>query len=163
MSYNGLSNRIIIPVIVTNDKGVSKEFPGLIDTGATNTCVSAELAKELGFTPIGVTETGTANGKTQVNVYVGDLSLCQGRVHFSRHKVLEVNLTEQQGVEILIGMDILIQGDFAITHKDGRTVASFRVPSIAKYDFVPQAEIANKFEAEQARRMLNRIGKKHKR
>lgn len=43
-SYLSISNKIIVPVSVTNDKGESKVFPGLIDTGATNTNVSRELA-----------------------------------------------------------------------------------------------------------------------
>jgi predicted aspartyl protease len=163
MSYNGLSNRIIIPVLVTNDRGMSKEFPGLIDTGATNTCVSLELASELGLVSIGVTESGTAGGKTQVNVYIADLSLCQGRVHFPKHKILSANLTEQPGVEMLIGMDILIRGDFALTHQNGKTVASFRIPSLVTYDFIPQANNANKFAAERARRAANQVGRVKKR
>lgn len=40
------------------------------------------------------------------------------------------------GAALLIGMDVITQGDFAVTNKDGRTVFSFRVPSIACYDFV---------------------------
>lgn len=163
MTYGGLSNKIIIAVLVTNDKGESREFPGLIDTGATNTCVSTELATELGLISIGVTESGTASGKHTVNVYIADLSLCQGRVVFPKHKVLTANLTEQPGVEMLIGMDILIRGDFALTHQNGKTVASFRIPSMITYDFVPHVNNANKFAEERAKREANRNTRKKNR
>ncbi len=165
VNHSGLVNKIIIPVTVTNDKGVSKVFPGLIDTGATNTCVSFELATELELTKVGVIDSGTAGGKVKANLYIVDLSLCDGRIIFKTHKVLSANLTEQLGVEMLIGMDILLCGDFAITHKNGKTKASFRVPSLASYDFVADANINNKFEEEKARRDANRQkkgGKKKK-
>jgi len=163
MNYTGISNRIIIPVTVVNDKGFKKEFPGLIDTGATNTCVSLELAQELSLISISVVDSGTAGGKTKANVYVTDLILFQGRVHVPKHKVLSANLTEQPGVEMLIGMDILSSGDFALTNKDGKTRASFRVPSCESYDFVPQSNNFNKFQAERLAREANRSNKKKKR
>ena len=63
---------------------------------------------------------------------------------------------------MLIGMDILSCGDFALTHKDGKSKATFRVPSCESYDFVPSANNFNKFEAEKIAREANRIKKKHK-
>ena len=40
--------------------------------------------------------------------------------------------------DVLVGMDIINQGDFAVTNPDGRTKFSFRVPSIADIDFVAE-------------------------
>lgn len=40
--------------------------------------------------------------------------------------------------DMLIGMDIISQGDFALTNRDGRTVFSFQIPSTHLYDFVKQ-------------------------
>jgi hypothetical protein len=37
--------------------------------------------------------------------------------------------------DVLIGMDIISRGDFALTHKEGKTVFSFRYPSLATIDF----------------------------
>ncbi len=39
---------------------------------------------------------------------------------------------------MLIGMDIISRGDFAVTNKDGKTTFSFRLPSVAKIDFVKE-------------------------
>ena len=41
-----------------------------------------------------------------------------------------------QGADILIGMDIIGVGDFAVTNRDGKTKFSFRLPSRADIDFV---------------------------
>ena len=43
-----------------------------------------------------------------------------------------------KGFDVLIGMDIISLGDFAITHKNDGTVFSFQLPSTHEYDFVKQ-------------------------
>jgi len=45
-------------------------------------------------------------------------------------------LGELIGTDVLIGMNIINQGDFAVTNKDGKTVFSFRLPSVECLDFV---------------------------
>ena len=40
------------------------------------------------------------------------------------------------GGDVLIGMDIIGQGDFAITHPDGKTKFTFQIPPQADIDFV---------------------------
>lgn len=35
----------------------------------------------------------------------------------------------KQGIDVLIGMDIISNGDFAISNYEGRTQFSFRIPS----------------------------------
>ena len=40
-------------------------------------------------------------------------------------------------------MDIIGLGDFSITHCDGRTCMSFRLPSQERIDYVPQTNTAN--------------------
>lgn len=62
ITANGIANRLILPVRVTGPNGVAKEFPGLIDTGATHTCVSGELVEEMGLVSVGQTKSGTASG-----------------------------------------------------------------------------------------------------
>lgn len=158
MSYAGPANRIIIPVAITDSGGVTRNYPGLIDTGATHTCLSAELVAEMGFQPISFTEVDTAGGRIKdVPVYVVELiSLCSGRMLFPKHKVTQTHLKEQQGVELLIGMDILLQGDFALTNKGGKTMASFRIPSVHEYNFIGEVENWNRFEAERERREANK-------
>ena len=42
--------------------------------------------------------------------------------------------------DVLIGMDIIAMGDFAITHADGKTVLTFRCPSSKEIDFVKDVQ-----------------------
>ena len=44
------------------------------------------------------------------------------------------------GFGLLIGMDIINLGDFALTHKNSQTVFSFQIPSTHEYDFVKQID-----------------------
>jgi uncharacterized protein YchJ len=42
------------------------------------------------------------------------------------------------GGDVLIGMDIITRGDFAVTNSDGRTTFSYRWPSTKRIDFVKE-------------------------
>ena len=46
-------------------------------------------------------------------------------------------------LDVLIGMDIISLGDFAITNVGGKTTFSFRFPSIAEIDFVKDSQNTN--------------------
>ena len=45
---------------------------------------------------------------------------------------------ELAGADILIGMDVISQGDFAVTNVGGKSKFSFRVPSSIHIDFVEE-------------------------
>ena len=47
------------------------------------------------------------------------------------------------GLDVVIGMDIITRGDFAVTNLDGKTTFSFRIPSLADIDFVQDDNAAN--------------------
>lgn len=44
------------------------------------------------------------------------------------------------GFDLLIGMDIITTGDFSITNVGGKTIFSFRVPSIKELDYVKESK-----------------------
>ena len=44
--------------------------------------------------------------------------------------------------DVLIGMDIITQGDFAVTNLGGKTKFSFRIPSQASINFVTEDQEA---------------------
>ena len=155
LTANGRLNKLIVPITVVGPDGNRKECPALIDTGATNTCISNELATELSLVAVSTTEKLTAAGRTTCDVYVVDLILHGGRVHISQNKVIAINLTEQVDVEMLMGMDILTHGDFSLTNSNGMTIASFRVPSILSTDFVPETRRHQQYEAEKNKRKAN--------
>ena len=45
-----------------------------------------------------------------------------------------------QGADVLIGMDVINCGDFAISNLDGKTSFSFRMPSLERIDFAEAIE-----------------------
>lgn len=108
----------------------------LWDTGATASVISTEVVKQLGLAPISQCKTYHAQGESIVNVYLVDLILP------NKLRVKDVRVTEGRlnGFGLLIGMDIINLGDFALTHKNNQTEFSFQIPSTHEYDFVKQIE-----------------------
>jgi len=104
----------------------------LWDTGATNTCISKKLALKLDLQARGLAEMYHADGVAIVPTYFIGI-LLPNNLGFSSIEVLECDLT---GTDILIGMDIISQGDFAISNFDGNTFFSFRIPSTQNISFV---------------------------
>ncbi|MBI4382812.1 MAG: SEC-C domain-containing protein [Nitrospinae bacterium] len=56
-----------------------------------------------------------------------------------------VHVTEGEiaGGDVLIGMDIISKGDFAVTNKENTTVFSFRIPSLEHIDFTQRVQTSN--------------------
>jgi predicted aspartyl protease len=109
-----------------------QEFRAIWDTGATNSVISQKIVTDCALKPIGMTLVHTANGTCTAEQYLVNIRL-PNRVAFQ-----DVRVTNQPlvGTPILIGMDIIGMGDFAVTHKDGKTVFSYRWPSAERIDFV---------------------------
>lgn len=111
-----------------------KEYTCIWDTGATNSVISQIVVDECGLKPIGMTQVHSVSDTKYCETYLVSISL-PNKVIFPQVRVTKGVLT---GFEVLIGMDIINQGDFAITHNDGKTLFSFRLPSMEKIDFVDQ-------------------------
>lgn len=112
-----------------------RNFRAIFDTGATNCVITQKIVDAWGLKPISMTEVHTANGKHTCEVYLVNIRL-PNAVGFPNWRVTKQELTAP--TDVLIGMDIIGVGDFAVTHKDGRTVFSFRCPSVACIDFVAE-------------------------
>lgn len=126
---------------------VTKEFTAIWDTGATNCCITQKVVDELGLKPIGMIEQSTVGGKKYRNTYLASIYL-PNNVTFSPITVVFGELT---GGDILIGMDIISHGDFAVTNKNGATMFSFRYPSIEHIDYVKEFNKTKPKKAKQKR------------
>lgn len=111
----------------------AKEYVGIWDTGATNSVISQKVVDECGLKPIGIKKVHTAGGDHLCEVFLVSIFLPNKVVIPSISVTKAVSLA---GCDVLIGMDIISQGDFAITHNDGKTMFSFRLPSMGAIDFV---------------------------
>jgi hypothetical protein len=143
-TYPGLSNRLQNETLIAVASKLSsstspanpQKFQALWDTGATNTSISQRVVQQCALKPIGMTEVSTASGKHTVPTYVVDVYL-PNMVRATDVLVVEGDL---DSCDVLVGMDIIGKGDFAVTNYDGQTAFSFRIPSQKRINFVAELE-----------------------
>lgn len=142
-TYEGKSNVLANDVLVARahrpsdppEKVVWKRFLAVWDTGATNTVITARVAQDCDLKPTGMTQIYHAGGKTITHTCLVNIRLLN-RVEVYQLRVTQGSIGGQ--ADVLIGMDIIGQGDFAVSNKDHKTVFSFRMPSVERIDFVKQ-------------------------
>ena len=110
-------------------------FAGIWDTGASASAISQRVVDACGLAQIGMTQVQTADGLVDAETYLINIFL-PNQVGFKHVQVTKANLGQHN--DMLIGMDIISAGDFAITNKNGNTVFTFRVPSEVCFDFVKE-------------------------
>lgn len=125
-----------------------EEYSAIWDTGATHSAITKKVADDLELKPTGIAEVRHAKGKSSTNTYLVNISL-PNKVMMGQVRVTEVelipdaNLPDKDQPQVLIGMDIIGFGDFAVTNADGKTVLSFRTPSAKEIDFIPESNENN--------------------
>jgi hypothetical protein len=83
--------------------------------------------------PISYAQSKTPSGVLTAPIYLMDIIL-NNEVIFTDWNVMGSKIGAQ-GIDILIGMDIISKGDFAISNYDGKTQFSFRLPSQQDVDY----------------------------
>ncbi|MBW8049185.1 MAG: retroviral-like aspartic protease [Cytophagales bacterium] len=139
-NYNALANELRTEVgiiVVGQPAKKGKIFTAIWDTGATVTCITPKVVKELGLKPISKRKIYGADGelKEPADTFFVDIILPDKVI------VRQVNVAELKnlkGCDILIGMDIITIGDFSITNINRKTTFSFRMPSLEEIDYVKQ-------------------------
>ena len=112
-----------------------RQYNALWDTGATNSMVSKRVVEDLGLEAEGFTNVLHVGGVSEnIPRYFVNLVLLT-EVHFPRVSVAEGILL---GNDVLIGMDIINRGDFAVSNRNGATSFSFRIPSVEDFDFAAE-------------------------
>lgn len=108
------------------------------DTGAVSSCISESLAVRMGLTPVSRVQLHGVDGPVIKNRYVVNLIL--------PNKVRFVNVPVNSGTftdfEVLIGMDIISSGDFAVSNHNGQTTFTYQHPSNGEIDFVKKINVA---------------------
>lgn len=106
---------------------------GLWDTGCSVTTITQKVVDALGLIATGVTRVNTASETNKpTETFQIDLFLSDELVF----KNLTVNLGKiLDGIDCLLGMDIIGTGDFTISNLGGNTCMSFRHPSSHEIDF----------------------------
>ena len=127
------SSEVVIPKNIVS-------FQAIWDTGATNTAIASSVVQKLELKPITFAKVGTGGGEVNAPVYLVNIVLPNNVI------VQNVQVTELKDLnncDALIGMDVISQGDFAITHLDGKACFTFRMPPFTHIDFVPESNDHN--------------------
>lgn len=115
------------PAIGGNNSPLPRKiYTALWDTGATGSCITPRVVRELGLQPTGKIKCFHAQGESLVSKYVVNIGL-PNNVEIPMIPVAEA--AENGAFDVLIGMDIITQGDFLISNAGGRTIVSFQMPS----------------------------------
>jgi len=118
--------QIALPLAIdSNPQKQFSPFKAIWDTGATNSVITGNVAKKVSLMPTGMTEAHGVHGKSQVNTFIVDI-LLPNRVCIPNVRVSEGKLLDN--VDVLIGMDIIQLGDFAISNTNGKTIFSYCLP-----------------------------------
>lgn len=124
--YSTIQRKIIANAVIDTN-GISLPVVVQWDTGATGTCISKDIVSKFKLAPIGKVNVHTPSGIGTMNQYMINLIL-NNEVMFKNWIVMDSEIGKQ-GIDVLIGMDIISNGDFALSNFEGRTQFSFRLPS----------------------------------
>jgi hypothetical protein len=134
---NTISNRIATSVDVKNvftEKIIQTQ--GIWDTGATGSVITKSTASALSLQSIGKRKVRGVHGIREVNIYFVNITLDNKKITLNT-KVTECEeLSPDNSIGMLIGMNIISMGDFSITTPKGKTKFSFQIPSTHDIDFV---------------------------
>ena len=101
----------------------------LWDTGATTTGVNIDLVHKLKLRPFRKISVQGAHGKKTVDIYLIDLEI-PNNIMFKNIRATGLELGED--VDVLVGMDIIMAGDFAISSEGEKTIFSYVSPPLRK-------------------------------
>jgi hypothetical protein len=142
LAYNGIAPQLITDIKISAAFDLAKppsvpppivDCKALWDTGASQCVVSQKFVISLGLTSVGSGVVRHAGGSSSCNRYMLNFYL-PNRVAFPGIMVSECDIADN--FDVIIGMDIITSGDFSLTNVGGKTLFSFRFPSMESVDFV---------------------------
>lgn len=126
VNYQKITNRLSISISVANYyTKAARVYNAIWDTGAMCSVITPKVFNELQLSQL---STIKVNGVNSANIApVACVDFILPKMNFPKCYVTVCNINTD--ADILLGMDIIKQGDFLITNDD-ETVLSFTMPSI---------------------------------
>lgn len=140
--YPGIVKELKTEAVVINPiTNQEKKYIAVWDTGATNSVISPKVFSELNLVKIDeVLVHGVNSHETRP---ITGISI--GLPNKVRVDECRVSVCDVAGCDLLIGMDIISIGDFAISNGDGKTTFSFAFPPFEnKTDLLDKANNVNR-------------------
>ena len=144
IQYKGIARELVSESEIVNPlNSQRKKYKAIWDTGATHTVITPKVLNELSLTIVDTTTIIGVNSKTEdIEVALFNLLLPN---NVSIKGVRGSVCTIGGDTDILIGMDIIKFGDFAISNGGGQTLFSFAIPPFEnKTDLLEKANKTNR-------------------
>ena len=139
---NVLVNEVRVAAAYTPVEGspapIFEEYEAIWDTGATRTVITRRVVEDCNLKAIGMSRVRGVNDVRSAEAYLINILLLND-VEFGNLRVIGTERLSG-GADVLIGMDIIGAGDFAVSNYQGRTTFTFRCPSQERIDFLPPEE-----------------------
>jgi hypothetical protein len=146
VQYSQITNRLHSEVVIEGDDGMFLNARAVWDTGAMRSVVTPEVAKSLHRSYVDFAKVTGVNNVSMAPVVIVSVIL-PNHVRITSLKTVVCDM--RQGVDMLIGMDIIGLGDLALSNGNGRTFFSFVIPPVpGKIDFVDKVEFLNREKGE---------------
>ena len=142
--FDNIVNRILIDCFIgiSHIAGGDRPMKALWDTGACCTCIATSVAQEMGLVKVNERELiGADNKPFMADVFCVRLTMGHFVIGF-----IEVCGIPMSGKaeNMIIGMDVITKGDLSITNYQGKTVLTFREPSLETIDYVEELKLQKK-------------------
>ena len=129
-----LPMRVRLPEVVARLRGTDPSVVGwgLVDTGATSTCISPRVVAALGLKPVGTVQCGGVAGAAEHRLFRVSFEFegSQPTIRVRNAEVVEADIGNQ-GLDMLIGRDILASAHFSYDGPTGTWTMEIPSPSIA--------------------------------
>ena len=105
----------------------------LWDTGATKSCIKNGLAQQLNLPVVRSTKALSVDGPYVAKVYLASIGL-PNRIIIAEIELLGCD--DSLSFSMLIGMDVIVRGDFLVSTFGGMTTFSFQMPANRSLDLM---------------------------
>jgi len=132
-SYTGIAKRLVIDAEIEHE-GKKFNIETMWDTGCDITIINDRFVDIFNLQSVGSGKLDTiSDEKIPSKIYKINLILPNN----IELKDVEAIAGNPKNCDVLIGMDIISQGDFVISNYNGKTTFIFQKPSIGKFTYDP--------------------------
>jgi len=150
VEYSALVSEIVTlvavghPVIADHaNANLPNQYRAIWDTGANGSVITRKIVDDLKLIPVDKIEIKGVNNVSVVDTHYISIGL-PNKVLLPNVIVSECNLNSP-GIDLLIGMDIILLGDFSVSNPNNKTIFSFCIPPHDNpVDLVEKSERVNR-------------------